>query len=270
MENILKKVWSKKEKEGELPNVIQIEGLIKRGEALKKPGLTFLSDLKGGKNLSKQLVTLWEPYSLASEQYRKLRTHILDASRNNAQRVFLISSAICGEGKTLAAVNLAISLGSGLHETALLIDADLRNPNVSHMLGLKKDTRGLAEYLTYGGNLADCITRTSIPKLSVITSGLPPENPFELLNSKYMSDLIREVKQRYDNRYIIMDSPPLIPVTDSIALSSLVDGIIIVIKASSTQREIVSDAISKIENKEKILGLVLNGCKGFLPKYTYA
>lgn len=272
----LKKIWGKKQKEVKLNNLAQMDGSGNNGDNPKEQDLPSLSNLNNTENLSKnikildkRLVTLWEPYSAVSEQYRKLRTHILDASRSDGKKVFLVSSAVRGEGKTLTAINLAISIASGLHETALLIDADLRSPSISQVLGFKKDTRGLAEYLTCGGNLADFITRTSIPKLSIITAGLPLENPFEMISSRYMFDLIKEVKYRYDNRYIIIDAPPLIPVTDPVSLSSLADGIIIVVRASTTQRETVSDAINKIENKEKILGIILNNCKSIMPKYTY-
>ncbi|MEW5801700.1 MAG: polysaccharide biosynthesis tyrosine autokinase [bacterium] len=303
MKKMLGKVYKGRRNGGELENVIQIEELAHKDTALKRRGLSFWRDRKKKKNpdnhnlnnhnldndnldndnlyngnlingnhnnhnLSNLLVTLWEPYSMASEQYRELRTRMLDASQRDGKRVFLISSALSGEGKTLVAINLAISLASGLHETALLIDADLRNPNVSRVLGLEKEREGLAEYLTYGANLADFITKTSIHKLNVITSGQPPENPSELISSVYMSDLIKEVKHRYDNRFIIIDAPPLLPVTDSVVLSSLVDSVIIVVKALSTQREMVSNAIDKIEKKEKILGLVVNCCKGKTP-YPY-
>lgn len=215
----------------------------------------------------KHMVALIDPDSMAAEQYRILRTHILKAARKNGSRVFLVTSAIHSEGKTLTSVNLAITLVRGIHESALLIDADIRKPNVSNMLGLKKDIKGLSEYLTSGGDLSKFIIKTSIPKLSLIPSGNPPQNPSELISSKYMSDLVKEVKYKYDNRYIIIDSPPIIPITDSIILSSLVDGVILVINASSTQREIVDEAIDKIEDKKKILGLVLNNCQYSFFKY---
>ncbi|MEW6380110.1 MAG: polysaccharide biosynthesis tyrosine autokinase [bacterium] len=278
MKNMLEKVWQRKHNYLELSNIIHIEKLVNniiqteeltnKENLLPRQNLPSLDDQKNDQDLSDHLVALWEPSSMASEQYRELRTRILDASQKDGKRVFLISSAISGEGKTLVATNLAISLASGVHETALLIDADLRNPNVSCMLGLEKTTKGLAEYLTDGGNLSDFITRTSIHKLNVITSGSPPQNPSELISSEYMSNLVKEVKHRYNNRYIIIDAPPLVPVTDSVVLSSLVDGIIIVVKALSTQREIVDNALAKIEAKEKILGLVINYCKGNIP-YPY-
>ena len=222
------------------------------------------------KDFDTHLAPLWKPDSMPAEQYRILRTRILETARDKENKVFLISSAVLGEGKTLTAINLAISIVQGMHETALLIDADMRKPTMADMLGFEKDKKGLADYLTAGGDPADFITKTSIPGLSIITSGLPPENPSELINSHYMSDLIQEVKERYDNRYIIIDSPPLIPITDATILSSLADKIIIIVKASATQREIVNEALDKIKNKEKILGLVLNGYnRSAAYKYTY-
>jgi protein-tyrosine kinase len=222
------------------------------------------------KDFDNHLTPFWKPDSMLAEQYRILRTRILETARNKENKVFLISSAVHGEGKTLTAINLALSIVKGMHETVLLIDADLRNPNIADMLGFEKDKKGLADYLTFGGDPADFITKTPIPGLSIITSGLPPENPSELINSEYMSDLIQEVKYRYDNRYIIIDSPPLLPITDSTILSSLADKVIIIVKASATQRKMVNEAIDKIKNKEKILGLVLN-CynRSSAYKYTY-
>ena len=220
------------------------------------------------KNMFDQhMVALRDPDSMAAEQYRILRTHVLKATKENGSRVFLVSSAVHSEGKTLTAVNLAITLVRGIQESALLIDSDLRKPNVSRVLGLKKTQQGLAEYLKSGGDLAKFIIKTSIPKLSLIPSGNPPKNPSELIHSKYMSDLIKEVKYKYNNRYIIIDSPPIIPIADSIILSSLVDRIIIVVKAMATQREIVDEAFSKIADKKKIVGLVLNNCEYSFFKY---
>jgi protein-tyrosine kinase len=230
------------------------------------PGRNEIEDCSAS---HKHLVSLWKPESIAAEQYRILRTNILEASKKNESRVFQVSSAIRGEGKSLTAVNLAVSIVKGVEETVLLIDADLRKPSISKLLGLKKDDRGLEKYLASGGDLADFIHKTSIPKLNVIAPCNPPENPSELLDSDRMFNLVQEVKNRYDNRYIIIDSPPLLPVTDSTILSSLVDHIILVVRASMTQKEAVYEAISKVKDKEKILGIVLNCCESNISNYLY-
>ena len=226
-------------------------------------------DIRDIKNLDKRLIEVWKGDSIIAEQFRILRTYILKAVKNNASKVFLVSSAINCEGKTLTATNLAISIARGLDESVLLIDADLRKPNVSSILGIEKGKKGLAEYLIDGGDYINYMTKTSIPKLTLIPSGLPPHNPSELISSKHMLNLIKQIKNQFDNHIVIIDSPPLIPVTDSIILSSLVDAIIVVIKAFETQREIVNEAIDKIANKGKILGLILNGCEFSKSRYHY-
>lgn len=226
-------------------------------------------DMQNIKNLDKCLIEVWKKDSIVAEQFRILRTYILKAVKNNMSKVFLVSSAVHGEGKTLTATNLAISIARGLDESVLLIDADLRKPNVSSMLGIEKGTKGLTEYLLDGGDYINYITKTSFPKLSLIPSGMPPHNPSELIHSKQMFNLIKQIKNQIDNQIIIIDAPPLIPVTDSIILSSLADAVIIVIKAFETQREIVNEAIDKIGNKGKILGLILNGCEFSKSRYYY-
>jgi capsular exopolysaccharide synthesis family protein len=228
-----------------------------------------LMDIKDVKNLDKRLIEVWKEDSIVAEQFRILRTYILKAVKKNESKIFLISSAIHNEGKTLTAANLAISIASGLDESVLLIDADLRKPKASSMLGIPKKTRGLTEYLINGGDYINCVTKTSIPKLSLIPPGSPPNNPSELINSNHMINFIKQLKNQSDNQIVIVDAPPLIPVSDSIILSSLADAVIIVIKSSETQREIVNEAIEKIGNKKKILGLVLNGCEFSKSRYNY-
>ncbi|MFH0925722.1 MAG: CpsD/CapB family tyrosine-protein kinase [bacterium] len=217
----------------------------------------------------KHIVSLLEPTSVAAEQYRVVRTFILKAGKDDLKRVFLISSAMHGEGKTLTALNLAISIVRGLQETVLLIDADFRNPTLSRLLGMNKVDRGIIQYLTTNGELGDFILKTSISKLNILIPERIPENPSELIGSEKMANLLKEVRCRYENRYIIIDSPPLFPVSDSIILSALVDGVILVARAQSTPREQINEAIEKIENKENILGIVINSCKKMTANYGY-
>ena len=223
-------------------------------------------------SFDKRLVTFFEPESLAAEKYAILKKNIVLSGitrAGNAKRVFLISSAIPGEGKTLSAVNLAISLAKGINETVLLIDADLRRPNISKMLGISKKRPGLTDFLTAGGNLADFLVKTSFPKMSVLPAGKIIRDPSELISSKNMSELIKEVKYRYDNRYIIIDSPPIIPVADARILASLVDGVILIIKAFSTPKNIVDEAINQLEEKDNIVGLVVNNCRDKKLNFAY-
>ncbi|MGA1842336.1 MAG: CpsD/CapB family tyrosine-protein kinase [bacterium] len=240
---------------------------IKEGIVFNKKNRNM--DIINFKNIDKRLIEVWKDDSLAAEQFRILRTYILKAVKKNECKIFLISSAVHNEGKSLTAANLAISVARGLDESVLLIDGDLRKPKVSLMLGISKETRGLAQYLIDGGDYINYVTKSYIPKLNLIPPGPSPQNPSELINSNHMVDLIKQLKNQSNNQIVIIDAPPLIPVTDSIILSSLADAIIIVIKASETQREIVNEAIEKIGNKKKILGLVLNGCEFSKSRYHY-
>ena len=226
-------------------------------------------DIKYLNNIDKRLIEVWKNASLAAEQFRILRTYILKAVKKNECKIFLISSAVHNEGKSLIAANLSISVAKGLDESVLLIDADLRKPKVSSMLGIPKETKGLAQYLKGDGDYNNYATKTSIPKLNLIPPGPPPQNPSELINSNHMINLIKQLKNQSNNQIIIIDASPLIPVTDSIILSSLADAVIIVIKASETQKEIVNEAIDKIGNRKKILGLILNGCEFSKSRYHY-
>jgi exopolysaccharide/PEP-CTERM locus tyrosine autokinase len=258
-------------KDKNVPQKTDLKMYKKLSFNIKKSFTKRLSKKKHQKEITNQfnnhLISFWEPYSIAAEQYRILRTNILERYRKNESRVFLITSAVHGEGKTLTSINLAISFAIGMHESALLLDADFRRPSIAYMCGIRKKTSGLAEYIAKGSDLADFIIKTSIPKFNIIPTVNPPNNPSELINSKRMSDLINELKDRYNNRFIIIDSPPLIPVTDSTILSSLVDGIIIVIKSSATPRELVNECLNKIGEKEKIVGLVINNCDHSFFKY---
>jgi capsular exopolysaccharide synthesis family protein len=116
---------------------------------------------------------------------------------------------------------------------------------------------GLSDYLRDSRKIADLLLKTGIEKLSLLPGGNVPENPTELVGSKKMEDLVHELKSRYNDRYVIFDSTPLLATSESEVLSQLVDGIIIVVKAGVTPRETVKHAISSLE-KEKILGFVLN------------
>jgi len=167
-----------------------------------------------------------------------------------------VTSATSGEGKTFVSANLAAGLARELHAHVLLVDCDLRVPSLANLFGFSNEL-GLSDYLRDSRKIADLLLKTRIEKLSVLPGGNVPENPTELIGSKKMEDLIHELKLRYNDRYVIFDSTPLLATSESEVLSTLVDGIIIVVKAGVTPRETVKHAISSLE-KEKILGFVLN------------
>ncbi len=206
--------------------------------------------------LSAYLVSLLEPKSLAAEQFKRLRTLILRKMKSRMENMILVTSAIQGEGKTTTALNLAISTAQGMNETVLMIDTDLRKPGVHTHLGIEAE-RGLVDYLREERDLPELLIKTEVPKLTILPSGKPPENPSELLASNRMSQLLREVKDRYDNRFVILDSSPLNVFTDAAILAPQVEGVLLVVKDGGTPRDYVQRAIMQLEGS-RILGLILN------------
>jgi protein-tyrosine kinase len=195
----------------------------------------------------------FESGSLAAEQFRKLRTYLLKLQPLNT---IMVTSALQGEGKTFVSANLAVGIAFDLHMHALLVECDMRNPSVGKQFGLSNG-KGLSDYLTGSESMPDLITSTKIEKLNVIQGGRIPMNPAELIGSKKMEAMIEEIKSRYEDRFIIFDTTPILATAEPEIMAKWVDGIILVVKAGATPRETVQQAIN-ILGKEKLLGIILN------------
>jgi exopolysaccharide/PEP-CTERM locus tyrosine autokinase len=205
---------------------------------------------------NQRLVAYYEPGSLAAEQFRKLRTQLLRLRLSRPPRTILVTSATAGEGKTLIAANLAAGIAYDLNAYALLVECDLRKPSLGQWFSLNNGY-GLADYLIGKKEIPELLLKTEVAKLKVLPAGTMQDNPAELIGSAKMEALIQEFKSRYNDLYIILDSPPLLSTAEPEVLSKFVDGILIVVRAGVTAREILKQAISSLE-KEKILGFVLN------------
>lgn len=206
--------------------------------------------------LDNKLVSFFQPGSIVAEQFRKLRTYLFRPDLPNPPKTILVTSAFSGEGKSLIAINLAISIAIELHSYALLVDCDLRNPTLSRWFGLQ-ESKGLSDYLLGKGELPDLLVKTQVDKLSLLCGGSSQENPVELIGSKRMESLVEELKSRYWDRYIILDSSPVLATTEPNVLDKMVDGIILVVRAGQTPRESVQQAINMLKT-DKIIGVVLN------------
>lgn len=202
------------------------------------------------------VVFLQDPRSLAAEAYRTIRTGILLSQAGEPPRSILITSAQPSEGKTTSSVNLAVSLASN-GSRVILIDADLRRPSMHKGLGLADQGPGLTEVLTGQRSVESVIRSDVMKRLSVITAGAIPPNPAELLGSAEMFHLVQALGEAYD--YVLIDSPPVLAVTDSVVLSRYVDGVVLVVRGAVTPRRVAQDAKNRLLHVgARVLGIILN------------
>ncbi|WP_058235180.1 polysaccharide biosynthesis tyrosine autokinase [Devriesea agamarum] len=196
-----------------------------------------------------------EPTHFAvKESIRKLRTNLRYLNVDNPPRVIVVTSAIPAEGKSTVAGNLARVLARSGQKT-LLIDADLRRPVVYEEFGLD-GSLGLTQLLSGAAGLDDCLIPSNVPNLQVLPAGQIPPNPSELLGSHRMESLLRELRKEY---FIVIDAPPILPVTDGVLLARHADGAILVIGAGKARREVLKRAVDQLRTVDaKVLGAVIN------------
>jgi protein-tyrosine kinase len=223
----------------------------------EEPETTMARSL-GRRNLfSEKLVVLSAPDSAEAETFRILRGRILYAKDRERPRSIMVTSTFPGEGKTFVAGNLAVSLALSMDEYVLAMDCDLRRPSLHALCGFPNPD-GLHEYLTGKRKLEDVITRTKIDKFSLLPAGRVPRNPEELLASAAMEGFIKEVRDHYQDRYVVIDSPPTHITAETRVLAEYVDGIVFVVMAHGSPRKEVQRSM-EVLGRDKILGVVFNG-----------
>jgi non-specific protein-tyrosine kinase len=193
---------------------------------------------------------------LAAEAYKILRTQIVQRTRRSASNTIMVTSALPGEGKTLASINLAFSLSREFRHTVLLIDGDLRKQTIHKYLGYESK-KGLIDYLADNAPLSELITWPGIEKITLISGGCSFQESAEMLGSPRMKELITDMKSRYPERYILFDVPPVLSSADALTFAPLVDYLVFVVQAGKTSVDDVRKAI-QLFPKEKIIGFVLN------------
>ncbi|MEW5744186.1 MAG: XrtA-associated tyrosine autokinase [Nitrospirota bacterium] len=210
------------------------------------------------------VVCITDPFSANAEQYKRLRARLIRDTAKDFRNIIMVASTTGGEGKSLTAINLALALAQEIDHTVLLVDADLRMPSVHTYLGLNPRC-GLSDYLSGKAELQDVLVRTGIGKLVLLPAGEPPENPAELLSSGRMKELVKEMKHRYKDRYIIFDTSPVLITADALSLSRHMDGVVFVVHADRTHQKDVARALALIRGTP-VLGVVLNDIPGYLAR----
>lgn len=204
---------------------------------------------------SSDRLALADNRSTAAEAYRVVRTSMLLSTAGSPPKTVLVTSGQPGEGKTTTVVNTAISLAQ-LGASVLIIDCDLRKPATHKIFGIDH-TKGLSTYLSRDVEVDGLIHKLQIPNLSLLPCGPIPPNPAELISSERMKNLLRMLAERYD--HVLIDSPPLINVTDPVILSSLVDGVILVVHGGKSTRGVAQRARQELASVgAKVFGVVLN------------
>jgi capsular exopolysaccharide synthesis family protein len=214
-----------------------------------------------------ELIVQEDPKSLIAEAYRTLRTGILFSGSKPSPQFIQVTSAGPKEGKTITTANVATVMAQS-GSRVLIVDCDMRKPRI-HEIFAVPNTRGLSDLLVNGEDVFSFIKTTKIPNLNLLTCGTIPANPSELLSSKRMQSLLTLCAEKYDR--IIMDSPPVLAVTDSIVLSRLVEAIILIVGAGTSSRSGVGRAVELLKEVDaRIVGAVLNNLNVEKERYYYS
>ena len=233
---------------------------------IKDPELSRIQRAALGRRYNPKLVVVSSPESMDAENFKVLRARIqLSSPRAAPCRTIMVISTYPGEGKSFVACNLAASIAFGIDEHVLLVDCDLRRPQVHQYFGYAK-SRGLSDYLAGSGEISELLIKTGIPKLSLLTAGNRTHNPAELVSSNKMEAFVEEVRNRYDDRYVILDATPTQFTSESVVLSRHVDGILLVVKANGAPRKAVQNGLHGLA-QGNILGVVFNGYNEPLKNY---
>lgn len=220
--------------------------------------------------MMKELISYKNPQSRGAEAFRTLRTNIQFSNLDDEIKTIVVTSSGPSEGKSTVMCNLAVTMAQS-GKKVLLLDCDLRKPTV-HKKFLIPNGEGLTNILANNKKIGDVIKILNIPNLFVITSGPTPPNPAELLGSKKMKNVILELKENFD--IILIDAPPVLPVTDGQVLSTISDGVILVAAYGKADKGAIvkaKDLITKVG--AKVIGVVLNmiptNSDGYYGKHYY-
>ncbi|EZH65905.1 capsular biosynthesis protein [Bacillaceae bacterium JMAK1] len=222
--------------------------------------------IQSNRGTRRALITRDQPRSPISEQFKTIRTNIQYAALDHDVQIVMGTSANPGDGKTTVNANLAVTM-SQQDARVLLIDADLRKPALHYTFEVP-NVYGLSSIVTKQKTLVEAIQATNVETLDILTSGPVPPNPSEMLSSKLMTSILNEARTLYD--YIVIDTPPVLAVSDAQIVAGLSDGIMIVLKSGVTETDDASQAVEVLKHTgTKILGAILNHKQRDSKSYHY-
>lgn len=217
-------------------------------------------------NEAKKLIVSLKPQSAIAEQFRSIRTSIEFSTEDQDCQVTVITSSEQNSGKSLVSSNLALTF-SQKGEKTLLIDADMRNPSIKNYFYIPS-RQGLSSVIRNKANVQEYIFETNEKNLFILPAGITPPNPADLLGSISMKNLIQELRESFD--HIIIDTPPVLAVTDAILVSAFADGVVLVIRSGKTTKQNAKKVIRLLnQSSTPIIGSILNDVKMKLTDYYY-
>ena len=243
-------------------------------DAPTEPGSTDMSTMRFKRTrivevaddvLEKNRLVAAMPDHDLTDAYRILRTRVLQTMNSNRWKSLAITSPATGSGKTLTAINLAISLAREVNRTVLLADFDLRNPSIHRYFGYEPEL-GLSDYLFHDAPLEKLLFSPSIERLVVLPGRESVHNSSEMIRSPRMVSLVEELKQRYAERLVIFDLPPILAVDDALAFAPYTDAMLMVAENGATQRDDLETALKTLKDTP-LVGTVLNKSESPYSKY---
>jgi len=269
-QNIIEMAAGKLEKENAATEI----GQTNAHETTSRTNLAIL-DLTRFRHLGG--VTPDEEKSPIAEEFRIIKRPLITNAFNQGAgyikngNLIMVTSALAGEGKSFCAINLALSIAMEMDHTVLLVDADVARPAIPTYLGIQTKSGLLDLLLDDKLELADVMMRTNVERLSILTAGKKSRHATELLASQSMSKLLADIAQRYHDRIVIFDSPPLLLTTESHVLATQMGQIALVVEAETTPQKAVMEALRQIESCD-VINLILNKARyhsggGYYGKY---
>lgn len=226
---------------------------IENEQPILSPDSALIDHRQGWDN---RLLMTVDNYEGVAESFRRLRAQILHPAEGKPARSVMITSAVAGEGKSFVCANLGVVMAREVERYALMVDCDLRRPSLASFFGVH-NSRGLVDHLRDGKDLSRLLHKTGMDRLSLLPAGMPPANPSELLASDRMKEMVKEVCGRYDDRFILFDTPPGQDASETAVLAQQVDKVVLVVRWGQAGREQVRRFVEAV-GREKMLGVVFN------------
>ena len=217
-------------------------------------------------NIDKRIVSFHHPRSALTENFKQIRIVIQNMLPEGDNKVIMFTSSYGAEGKTTACLNFAAAVAQDTSKRVIIVDADMRDPMVHTLLGMKM-RRGFGDLLTSDAPVESVVVGTPVPGLSAILCGEIPPNPSELVGAERSRQVFAELKEKYD--CVVVDTPPVLPVADTVHMAAFADGVVLVVEAAKTGRKKIQRAVQLLNNANaSVMGFLLNKGPVSLADYT--